>query len=127
MDCRARQFNLMSQQVRPIHKSPKQLRQILSGVLVNELSVCIKFILSKWDYDLRILDLNSFTFAGISFSVSWLNKGIASISKTSIVTLLGSNSSAARNNALLYEPFLRLPAKLRIFSFLFPNKFTKPN
>ena len=62
-----------------------------------------------------IFDLNSFTFVGISLSRSWLNAGIPRRSKISRVTPPGSNSTAARRSALLYEPALRLPAKPRIF------------
>jgi hypothetical protein len=35
-------------------------------------------------------------------------------SKTSIATISGATSTAARTKALLYEPFLRLPAKAKI-------------
>jgi hypothetical protein len=37
-------------------------------------------------------------------------------SKTSTNTFAGASSTAARTKALLYEPFLRLPAKARILN-----------
>lgn len=68
-----------------------------------------------------IFSLNSSTFAGGLLTLSLLNGGMPSKSKTSIETFSGANSKAARIKALLYEPFLRLPAKARMLNF-FSNR-----
>jgi hypothetical protein len=49
-------IKLFSQLTCPTYKVLKQLPQKLFGILVNQLSACVKFILSECDYNLWCVD-----------------------------------------------------------------------